>query len=184
MVDPTLQLTASEWDKLINNDYDDMKVASEEYIFAYFLGKNPKHRGIVKKYAREHNLKIVSIEHVDGYTSADKDFGDFPLYDCDPSQFITYIKGAKCMFTDSFHCCAFSIIYEKEFYVFDRFDSKDNVRNNTRIDNLLNMTALQERRVISEINASGYIDYNVVTKRIDKYRKEAELFLKGCLDHD
>lgn len=182
ILDPTLQLTKMEWDMIIENSINDKKNKNEQYVFAYFLGKNVEHRKIVKQFAVEKGLRIVSIEHVDGFTKADVGFGDEPIYDCDPNQFVNMIKNAKYIFTDSFHCCAFSIIYEKIFFVFDRFNKFDKIRNNTRIDNLLNITGLQKRRIKCANDVITDIDYTDTRYKMEKMRKISAEFVKRCFE--
>ena len=180
VLDPTLQLTRDIWDKMIDKS-NNIPDVDESYIFAYFLGKNKEHRRIVKSFAKEKGLKILSIEHVDGFAHSDIGFGDEAVYNCNPDDFIQLIKYAKYVFTDSFHCCAFSIIYEKVFFVFDRFYSKDKIRNNTRIDNLLKMLHLQDRRVKSLDDIKLELDYTETIAELERWRIKSQDFLERAL---
>ena len=51
---------------------------------------------------------------------AKKKYSDKIFFDATPGQFISLIKHAKVIMTDSFHVSAFSCIYRKEFFAFRR----------------------------------------------------------------
>lgn len=48
------------------------------------------------------------------------DFNDKDICESGPSEFLRLIDRAKYVFTDSFHCTVFSIIFEQDFTVFRR----------------------------------------------------------------
>ena len=117
-VDPTLLLSREEWDDICSN-----RLINDDYIFCYFLGNDSRIREIAKQTARSMNLKIVSIPFLQQqYNENDNFFGDYSLSSASPADFISLIKHAKFVMTDSFHACVFSNIYNKEYYVFDRVD--------------------------------------------------------------
>ena len=45
----------------------------------------------------------------------DLKFGDKQLYDVGPSEFLSYIKNAAYVITDSFHGTVFSVLFNKQF---------------------------------------------------------------------
>lgn len=113
VLDPTLLLKKSEWD-LICQD----RLIRDNYMFCYFLGDNQNLRIVAKEYSNRNNLKIVSLPYMNGsHRTVDDDFGDFQLYDISPTDFISLIKYASFVMTDSFHCAVFSHIYERNFIV-------------------------------------------------------------------
>ena len=68
---------------------------------------------------------------------------------------------AKMVFTDSFHGCVFSIIFNKPFWVIGNKE-----RGNARFDSLLNLFGLESRRLdinsLENIELTAPIDWNKV----------------------
>lgn len=115
-LDPTMLLSAEQWDEICSE-----RIVQEPYLFCYFLGENQKLRRMAEKYARSRGLKIVTIPHAKGsYTKGDANFGDVQVWAASPSEFLSLIKHAGCIFTNSFHAVVFSGIYKKEYFVFPR----------------------------------------------------------------
>lgn len=137
VLDPTLLLTREQWDSICAD-----RMIDEEYIFCYFLGENSKTRKIVSKFAKEQNIQIVTLPFLLGYKKSERKFGDVHLFDVSPDQFISLIKHAKYVFTDSFHAAVFSNIYEKSYAVFNR-DKKGTM--NSRIYGLIKIFGQDKR---------------------------------------
>lgn len=154
--DPTLLLSAREWEELI----PPRKVIEDKYILCYFLGTNPAHREYADRLKKTTGLKIVTIPFLDNFVESDLSFGDYALYDIDAADFVNLIKNAEYVLTDSFHGTVFSILNHKQFVTFSRF--ADNTKNsrNSRISSLLMMLDLEERHF-----ANGDI-VDIVRKKI------------------
>ncbi|EEY83323.1 hypothetical protein HMPREF0103_1564 [Bacteroides sp. 2_1_33B] len=93
--------------------------------------------------------------------------------------FLSYIRNAELVITDSFHCSAFSIIFNTQFY------SKLRVNDsaNTRIEGLLNMFNIKSRLLDVENDASiDRIDYSVVNDILDEEQKQSNDFLNLIFD--
>lgn len=119
VLDPTLVLDKSDWDNLASRP-----IVKKQYIFCYFIGDGYKERKLAKRFAKEHNLCLVVLSHPAGFNYSDLGFGDKKMYDAGPADFISLIKYADYIFTDSFHACVFSSIYHKQFFVFPRNGKK------------------------------------------------------------
>lgn len=116
VLDPTLLLDKTDWDQVCSS-----RIIPEDYVFCYFLGNDTEHRKLAEKYAKDNNLKLVTLPHLQQkLTKCDIKFGQYQLYEIDPGDFISLIRYAKCVLTDSFHASVFSCIYEKKFFVFER----------------------------------------------------------------
>ena len=179
--DPTLLLTKEEWDKLIPNH----TVVNEKYIFCYFLGENENHRLQAQKLANQFNLKIVTIPFLDNYVEIDRSFGDYSLYDIDTNDFVNLIRNAEFVLTDSFHGTIFSILNNKKFITFNRFDSKSKNSRNSRIDSLFKVLNIQERRYNSKLELSEQIikdiDYGTVINNVESLRNDSINYLTNAL---
>ena len=138
VIDPTLLLTSQEWD-IVASD----RLISEKYVICYFLGNNIIERQLAKQYAKQNNLKLVCIPmYKHNYKIIDLKFGDLNLPFASPEDFISLIKYADCIFTDSFHACVFSLIYKKQFVVFNR----DKVATmSSRIVSLMKLFGTEDR---------------------------------------
>ena len=179
-VDPTLLLSKEEWEALCLEC-----PVKEDYVFCYFFGDLEKSRELAKKYALENNLKLVSIPHLNGYNPKDVDFADKEFIDASPEMFITLIKNAKCVFTDSFHAVVFSGILEKEYFVFARSE-KDTMKS--RIYSITKLFHTEDRflngdeRVNTEyIYSLSPIDYGQKNIELEEMKEKSYSYLERVL---
>lgn len=109
--DPVFLLSASEWDEVA-----DGSGSGEKYVLVYdfYLGDDIKKE--VLRIAKEKRLKIFSICHSE-LRYADKNF----VY-AGPETFVSLIRHASYVVSNSFHGTAFAMIYGVPFKVLDRPD--------------------------------------------------------------
>ncbi|MDX8420049.1 polysaccharide pyruvyl transferase family protein [Stecheria sp. CLA-KB-P133] len=89
-----------------------------------------------------------------------------------PSDYISLIKYADWVVTDSFHGTAFSLIFEKNFISVNSLRDNGNLKNDSRLMNILNEVGLIDRYVpvsgIDLFDINKTIDYKAVTtKRLE-----------------
>lgn len=134
-LDPTLLLSANEWNEVSKKPYLDLK---EKYICTYFLGDTPES---IKELSKQIDLPIFSLN--------DRSMKE--LFILDPAEFIYMISHSTLMFTDSFHAAVFSIIYHRDFYIFRR--RQDGMKDDmfVRLKSLTDTFGLQNR-IINEDN--------------------------------
>ena len=178
--DPTYLLTKEEWLQRIPQN----KVVQSAYVLCYFLGDDVVAKRRAAEYAKEHKLRTVSI--LSNESNADEtQLFDEILHGKTPVEFINLIRNAECIFTDSFHGVAFSVINEKSFYVFYRVRAGEKQSRNSLIDNILNLWGLQERLIsdpnVQEIPISA-IDYEKVNEKKRTVRRDSLEFLKKALN--
>lgn len=181
VLDPTLLFSGEEWLHI----QDKEPIEKEPYIFCYFLGNNPEQRNFVKKVKEKTGLQIISLLHLDEYIPSDESFPDKAPYNVGPGEFLNYIRNAQYVFTDSFHCSVFSILYKKSFFTFKRFNENAKQNTNTRIDNLLKITDLTARNIstnscIEEI-LSIPNDFSSTEKKLELLRKHSIQYLEDAL---
>ena len=169
--DPTFLFTGEQWEQFIPVK----EIVQEHYIFAYFLGSNPEHRKKVSEFARDQEIKVVAIHHMDTYVPADEGFGDIVISDVGPEEFINLIRGAKYVCTDSFHGTIFSILNHKQFLTFNRYSDQAKDSKNSRIDSLCQVLGLSERRYKNNLanEILKPIDYGVVDGKASEFRKKS-----------
>lgn len=166
VLDPVFLLNTVEWDKLIDKKLED------NYILVYDFDSNPKIKDIAIKLKKKNKWKIVALNKNIKY--ADKNY-----FSKGPQEFLSLIKNANFVLANSFHAVAFSIIFKKNFFVFNR-----NTKINTRMRDLLNLLKI-DNRLITDNNESviknTIIDYKEVNKQLKTQIELSENFLKNAL---
>lgn len=180
VADPTLLLSAKEWEEEIASSRVDI---SEPYIFVYFLGTNQEARKAVRELKAKTGLRIVTIRHMDEYVPEDESFGDEAPYDIDPNDFVRLISRATYVCTDSFHCSAFSIQFHRQFMTFYRFAQGSVTGRNSRIDSLFNVLGISRDRIYSEdiTKIDETVDWEEVDRRLNCLREDSIAFLRDAL---
>lgn len=94
-----------------------------------------------------------------------------------PEEFLSLLKGAQFLVTNSFHGIALSIIFGKQFFVYE------NGGVMSRIDGLLALTGLQDRRVkmVADIDTGKQIAYEEVNEKLSVLRSESRAFLERAM---
>lgn len=184
VLDPTLLFTGTEWMEI----QDEKPFLDGKYIFCYFLGVNREHRKFAEKIKELTGYKIVALQHLDEFVEDDIAFADEALFNVGPSEFVNLIRNAQFVCTDSFHGTCFSILNHKKFFTFNRFKSDNTQSTNTRIDSLLSMLKLEDRRiplecVTEEISdkLQANIDYEKVEVLLAQNREKSVLYLRDSL---
>ena len=159
--DPTLLLHM--------NDFSDLfvPVTESKYVAVYLFEElEPQCIKVLKKWARERGLKLVSI------------CKQLKWCDCvvSPSveNFVSYIKNANYVITNTFHGTIFSIIFHKQFVCLG-FNKK-------KISEFLRIVGLDNRmfedKKLVESNMAIDIDYIMVEEKLDKIRKKSYQYLE------
>ena len=116
MLDPTLLLTQEQWDEVCAD-----RLVEGDYLFYYFLGKDANEAALAEEYARKNGWKIVGIPSAAGdFGNRDRIHYDQKFMNISPAEFLSLIKFARCVFTDSFHATVFSCLFRKAYFVFPR----------------------------------------------------------------
>ena len=181
VVDPTMLLDKDEWESIISN-----QIIKEHYLFAYLLGEDHKQRKQITQYAKERKLKIVTLPHVEGKVRAsDIGFGDYQLYDVDLPAFLSLIKYADCVCTDSFHAVVFSNILETDFIVFERVILSKKANMNSRLDTLLDMLGeknkmIYKNKAVMDANVQP-ANFNEAKERLREKVNQSKQLLNSAL---
>lgn len=182
VVDPVFLLRREEWKSLVGSKCD-----SERYALCYFLGNDSTERKIAKEYAKCKNLKLKVMPFLNGEISEDDlDYGDERIINASPSEFVQLIQNAEIVFTDSFHATAFSLLFERQFYVFDRsFQSS----MGSRIESLTELFSVQDhycnipnRTTFDYIYETASIDYSKKFTAFETMRKSSISYLLGNIN--
>ena len=108
VLDPVFLLDSYFWSSISSPEL----TPSSRYVLVYSLESNPKIIEQAIELSKANNLKIVAIHPFSNSFS----FADICINEAGPLEFISLIKNAEYVVTNSFHGTAFSIIFEKDFY--------------------------------------------------------------------
>ena len=185
--DPTILLTKEEWEEIAVKD----RIIKDKYILCYFLGSNIEHRKFAERLKEKTGYKIVSLNHADEYVKYADKFADIIPYDIGPREWINLISNAEYVCTDSFHGTVFSLIFNKIFFNFRRYNAKAKAGTNSRLDSLLKIVEVSNERILNgtediEKVLKYKINFNKVNKNLETFRKESKdwlldsISIKGC----
>ncbi len=181
VLDPTLLLEKEEWDD-ITTEFNHGK----PYALFYFFSNSKKIRKQAIKFCNEKNIDLIMIPYANQqFNFSDSKGPGIRLNSIGPREFVSAIKNADYVFTDSFHGVVFSIIYEKQFLVFER-NKKEHVSMNSRIYDILDNFDLANRLLMSdkfnEIYSLNRIDYNIVNMKKQEQKRKSFEFLDRALN--
>lgn len=154
-VDPTLLLSG--------NDYDDIvspRLVDKPYVFVYWLGNQEKLKEILAPYEATGQYQIVSVSLRD----------KTPLMSI--GDWLSMIKYADLVVTDSFHGCVFSTIFRTQFIA-----HKNASGGTGRLASLFKILGMDEK---SE-NPSSEVDYGEAYKVLTIRKEEALSYLNSVL---
>lgn len=169
--DPTLLLTAEEWDKLlVEPKY------KEKYILVYQLGINKE---IVDFARRLHNKTGYRIVYI-----------PFPLVgllkcNCKitvgPAEWMGLFKNAEYVVSDSFHGVVFALIFNRKF-----FAKVNGHHMNRRVQQLLNLVKLTDRTMddVSYEKLTEEIDFTYANEQIARFREHSMEQLRQITSED
>lgn len=182
--DPTLLFTGEEWLSI----QEETPIIKEHYIFCYFLGNNPPHREFAKRLKETTGYKIVSLVHLDEFVKCDTDYADQTPYDINPSDFLSLIRNASYVCTDSFHCSVFSILYQRTFFAFRRYSRNTIQSTNSRLDTLFNLCGITGRILTGDEDINQClklsINYNDIHNRLKNLREYSYEYLINALNDE
>lgn len=177
VLDPTLLLDNNEWDNVENQSVVNLE---GDYIICYFLTSNRWYINYAMEYAKQHRLRVKIFNTNPIYV----DYG-FELVDAGPCEFISYIKHASKVFTDSYHASIFSILYKKDFVTFKRFRDGGEKDQNARIANLFSKLGISDYFIgedsVDRVKLLSSPDYNEVESRLTVFRGDSIQFLQDAI---
>ncbi len=180
VADPTLLLSREEWEEEIASSVINDK---EPYMFCYLISENEDARAKATELAKQKDLKIICIRHLEKYRAVDDTYGDEAPYNVGPNEFVKYIRNAKYIVTDSFHCTVFSHILHQNFLTFYRSSAGKNARN-SRIDSLISVLGSSKNKLYAVGGMKGIdaeVNWNTVDENLSKLRESSMNFLKEAL---
>lgn len=166
--DPVFLLSEREWMEIVNQN-----PIGKDYILGYFIGDVAGLRKFAAKVQKEAKLPVLVIYK----NLRDLRYSFTNKYDSGPKEFVSLVRNASFVVTNSFHAVSFSLKFRKNFWVF-----VNNASIDTRISGILNMVNLTERILTEEsmntVNPLQAIDYtNLPMDELNEFIMKSKEYL-------
>lgn len=170
-IDPTFLLTKEEW-RAVQSDANHK---NGKYILLYCLEPNREQLKMADAISKKLGLPILVLR----YNNKNDWFNSFDQkYDAGPRDFLSYIDHAAMVLSSSFHGTAFSLIYQKTFFVF-------NGMSDNRISSILTRANLTDRSIDSFSDLGKVeikpLENHLVEKVIEAERMRSTEYLNKSL---
>lgn len=155
VVDPTLLLGPEEWNEIAAMNY----LPPQNYVLCYILGEKDVVSEFAEQLGKVNKVPVYYIVTRPKYIN--KEHTLYPT----PEEFLSLIRDAAYVVTDSFHGTIFSVNYGASFYSFSKREGDINNVDNARIVEFLSLIHLDNRFINdSAINNITFtpIDYSSV----------------------
>lgn len=167
--DPTLLLTAEEWNKLLKEPRRKGK-----YILVYQLGINKEIVEFTRRLHKATGYRIVYIP-----------FPLVGLLKCSckiaigPAEWMGLFKNAEYVVSDSFHGVVYSLLFNRNF-----FTMINGHHTNRRVEQLLKLVNLSHRTIedVSDEKLTEKIDFTYANEQLDKFRRASLAKLKEIIE--
>lgn len=180
-VDPTLLYDKDFWNEFAYPE----RIEKEPYVFCYFLGGTEIHKKALKKIEKDLGKKVILSPfdyEINSLKTGEKIYADI-------KEFLTLVRDADFVLTDSFHGMAFSVNFRKNFAVVKRADT--DAGKHTRVNDFLSKIKLSER-IVTDDNLQDFdfseINYEESGKILEEWVKNSsdyfEKSLKKVLEKD
>ena len=166
VLDPTLMLTRDDWLAIT----EDFVPRNEKYVLTYFLGDPTEEQlSCINSYARQHDCVVRNM----------LDINDSRTYIAAPQDFVELFSKAQYVFTDSYHACCFSILFNKQFSVYMRTGKEGSFNMNSRMETLFRLFDLKS--MVLREGIAPRIDYTKVQSKLMSLRYESFKWLESSL---
>ena len=166
-LDPTFLLSSDEYNDLIPDGSNKEK----PYLLVYELQKSEDLERIAFKIANENGLAVKILT---GYASYIKK-KSYEINNAGPIEFLSLIKNADYVLTNSFHGTAFSLIYRKSFNVV-----LPKTRT-SRIVDLLKVIGLENRIADGKTLNFEPINYDLTADTLQELTEHSKRYLQKAL---
>lgn len=175
IMDPTLMIDIFAWNDILERAEAKLP---QRYMAAYFLGDvSEEKKNCIENIARKKGCELVWM-NAEEYEE---------IYNWGPENFLKVIHDCECFFTDSFHGCVFSILFHRQFFVFQRegnalkmFDRIDTLLSKLNLESqIVNLNPADDR--IVEKKAIGEAQYAKADLVLEAERAKVREILKKVL---
>ena len=187
VLDPTLLCKKEDYDEICSE-----RLIVEKYIFLYNVWSGKDAIVAAKIVSRQLDLPVYTImmRRDEKYIlKIEKEGMHVERKKTSPENFVSLIRYADFIITDSFHGTAFALIFEKKFVCVNEKFPDGRLKNDERILNILNKLELMERYLTIEqmrkMNYNTKFDYTMITsKRMQLAKKSKEWLINAIEKND
>lgn len=162
-IDPTFLLSANEYNEIIS-----AKKENEKYLLLYSRRYSPNMEKYAEKLSLEYGWKIIDIS----LRAINVERGHQMAYDAGIEEFLSLVKHAEFVVTNSFHGMIFSIQFRRPFVIFSREQC------DSKIVELSKLLGVHSRVLSTGDERLGEIDYDSIHNIIEVEREKSFNFLK------
>ncbi|MCI2068514.1 MAG: polysaccharide pyruvyl transferase family protein [Bacilli bacterium] len=166
VLDPTLMVNTDFYSRFIK----DRRPIKKKYALVYSPAfQNKKMLSDAYKFAKKKGLHVLIIK---------REFSKAHFFDTrinvDVERFLNLLFYCDTFFCDSFHGVCLSVMFKKQFYVYNR-------ENGRKIKDICNRLSLEKNIVNNDFHENN-IDYDLVYDNLKAERQASFDFLDSCLE--
>lgn len=168
--DPVFLLSRDQWDRLLTHNS-----VVKPYVLCYNLFRSPECRQQAEVVSKQLGIELIEIAGSVTYDTYKSDI----VRSIGPLAFVEYIKEASFVVTSSFHGTAFSLIFQRPFYVMGLKQRAGRVQSLLKIANLESrLLTCVKTEIVSEV------DYTSVEKNMKSYIAHSKTFIDESLKNE
>ncbi|HHV64155.1 MAG TPA: polysaccharide pyruvyl transferase family protein [Peptococcaceae bacterium] len=162
-VDPVLLLSKEQWSSIASP-----RLHKNKYIFMYLVPSSSHIHKFARNFAKRNGWDLIN-------NKSSKEFFNH----CGIEDFLSWLYNAEAIVTNSFHGTAFSILFQKEFYV----ELNANIGFNFRSNQLLEAVGINSVEITSDNPPAVPIrhDYTKINQKLEVLRENSLDYLKSII---
>ena len=167
VVDPVLLAEPADFDPITAP-----RLVRGKYLLAYYtVNPDPYMLRCVADYARAHHLKVVEVSIFTHHKLKHRTFTAAGI-----EQFLSLLRNAEAVFSNSLHGTCLSILYHREFY------AMEHSKGGRKYRDLCEKFGLADRFIpVNAFKRAAPIDWERVDALRERYRAESLAWLDGAI---
>ncbi len=177
VLDPVFLLSKPEWESILPTK----RLIKEKYILLYALNEvSIKMMSKIKLFAKKQKLKIVVIPYSRTNIEIKKWGGVDKYFEGGPLEFLTLIRDAEYVFSNSFHGTAFSIIFNKKVFAFVGA-TKESEQKGERIKNILSRFDISDNFIDESVDILSKTIKFADERKLEELINHSKNYLKKAI---
>lgn len=181
-LDPTLLHYQSDYNEIVSP-----RIIENQYVFLYKVWSGMDGFKMAANLGRRLKMPVYTLllaKSVLRLVRIEKNGIKVIKKETSPKDYLSLIKYASYVMTDSFHGTAFSLVFEKPIVCVKEKRQDGSEKQDERIMCLLQFVGLEDRYIpinnINSLNLEKKIDYTTITaKRIEKAKEDINLLISA-----
>lgn len=169
VLDPVFLLKSNEWKEMFGD-----RIIEEKYIYVYATQVTDKLLSAVRQCEKMTGYRVISVHKLANYETVEFTSG--------PREFLNYIYNAEYIITSSFHCVAFSFIFNKDVTIIPHSVT------GVRVTGLMKLLNAEKCLFNGTFCPDSKYDATEVNALIEEYRNKSknyiQFFVNGGQEND